>query len=108
MSEGGCVEFVRPERDQIPRIRYLLQIETDIKVINLDALTYAGSLENLKDLADPSHHIFVEGDICDSSLMTRLLQQYEIDTLVHFAAESHVDRSILGPLTFVQTNLVGI
>jgi len=88
-------------------IRYLLQVEPDHQIINLDALTYAGSLENLKDLPDPSRHIFVKGDICDSSFVTGLLLQYEVDTIVHFAAESHVDRSILGPLPFVQTNLVG-
>jgi dTDP-glucose 4,6-dehydratase len=88
-------------------IRHLLQAEADLQIINLDALTYAGSLENLKDLPDPARHIFVKGDICDNPLVTGLLRQYEIDTLVHFAAESHVDRSILGPLPFVQTNLVG-
>lgn len=88
-------------------IRTMLQEEPELQIINLDALTYAGSLENLNDLPDPFRHIFVKGDICDNSLVTGLLQRYEIDTIVHFAAESHVDRSILGPLTFVQTNLVG-
>lgn len=88
-------------------IRYLLPVEPDVQIINLDALTYAGSLENLKDLPDPSRHVFVRGDICDNELVGKLLRQYEIDTLVHFAAESHVDRSILGPTPFVQTNLVG-
>jgi dTDP-glucose 4,6-dehydratase len=88
-------------------IRYLLTARPGLQVINLDALTYAGSLENLKELPDPSRHIFVKGDICDTSLVMGLLRQHEIDTLVHFAAESHVDRSILGPLPFIQTNLVG-
>ena len=88
-------------------IRYLLQIEANFQIVNLDALAYAGSLENLRDLPDPSRHIFVKGDICDSALVMKLLRQYEIDTVVHFAAESHVDRSILGPTPFVQTNLVG-
>jgi dTDP-glucose 4,6-dehydratase len=88
-------------------IRYLLPVELDIQIINLDALTYAGSLENLKDLPDPARHTFVKGDICDSELVGNLLRQYEIDTVVHFAAESHVDRSIRGPAPFVQTNLVG-
>lgn len=88
-------------------IRYILAVEPDIQVINLDALTYAGSLENLKDLPDPSRHTFVKGDICDSEFVGKLLRQYEIDTVVHFAAESHVDRSIRGPAPFVQTNLVG-
>jgi len=70
-------------------------------------LTYAGSLENLKDLPDPSRHTFVQGDICDRELIDGLLQQHQIDTIVHIAAESHVDRSILGPGEFVQTNIVG-
>lgn len=88
-------------------VRHLMQVESNVQIVNLDVLTYAGSLENLRDLPDPLRHIFVKGDICDSSLVMRLLRQYEIDTLVHFAAESHVDRSILGPMPFVQTNLVG-
>ena len=88
-------------------VRYLLGVERDIRVITLDALTYSGSLENLKDLPHPDHHFFVKGDICDSGLVDRLLREYEIDTVVHFAAESHVDRSILGPAQFVQTNIVG-
>lgn len=88
-------------------IRTMQQAEPELHIINLDALTYAGSLENLKDLPNSTHHRFVKGDICDSSLVTDLLRENEIDTLVHFAAESHVDRSILGPLPFVQTNLVG-
>ncbi len=88
-------------------IRYVLKSEADIQVVNLDALTYAGSLENLKDLPAPDRHIFVEGDICDRALVDRLLREHQIDTIVHFAAESHVDRSILGPEQFIQTNVVG-
>ena len=88
-------------------VRYLLEAEPDARIINLDALTYAGSLENLKDLPDPARHSFVEGDICDRELVDELLRQYQIDTVVHFAAESHVDRSILGPEQFIQTNVVG-
>ncbi len=88
-------------------IHYLQRVEPAARIINLDALTYAGSLENLKSLPDPARHIFVQGDICDRPLVDDLLRRYSIDTLVHFAAESHVDRSILGPGQFVQTNIVG-
>ncbi len=88
-------------------IRYLLTAEPQVHIFNLDALTYAGSLENLKDLPDPSRHTFIHGDICDSALVAGLLRQHKIDTLVHFAAESHVDRSIYGPAPFIQTNVVG-
>jgi dTDP-glucose 4,6-dehydratase len=88
-------------------VRYLLQAESTVQIVTLDALTYAGSLENLKDLPDPERHTFIQGDICDRLLVEELLRQQEIDTIVHFAAESHVDRSILGPAPFVQTNIVG-
>ncbi|MGB6422242.1 MAG: dTDP-glucose 4,6-dehydratase [Anaerolineales bacterium] len=88
-------------------VRYLLNIEPDVRVVNLDLLTYAGSLENLKDLPDPNRHIFVKGDICDQALLEDLLSEHQIDTIVHFAAETHVDRSILGPGQFIQTNVVG-
>ncbi|RMF14400.1 MAG: NAD-dependent epimerase/dehydratase family protein, partial [Candidatus Dadabacteria bacterium] len=72
-------------------VRYMLANDPDVRIVNLDALTYAGSLENLKDLPDPSRHTFVHGDICDRDLVERLLREHEIDTVVHFAAESHVD-----------------
>lgn len=88
-------------------VHYLLKAETQVRVINLDALTYAGSLENLKDLSDPGRHIFVHGDIRDKELITNLLIDYQVDTIVHFAAETHVDRSILGPEQFIQTNIMG-
>ena len=88
-------------------VRFLLKTETDVKLINLDVLTYAGSLKNLEDLSDSGRYIFVEGDICDQPLVDNLLREYQIDTVVHFAAESHVDRSILGPEQFVKTNVVG-
>ena len=83
-----------------------LQI-VDEPVLNLDALTYAGNLENLDSLAQRSEHTFVQGDIADKALVERLLAQYKPRAIVHFAAESHVDRSILGPDAFVQTNVVG-
>ena len=88
-------------------VRYALEQDPGLKVVNLDLLTYAGSLANLQDLPDPERHHFVQGDICDSELIGKLLREYQIDTVVHFAAESHVDRSIAGPLPFVQTNVVG-
>lgn len=88
-------------------IRYLQKVEPTIFIVNLDLLTYAGKIENLQNLVIPDKHIFIKGDICDSSLVTQILNDYEIDTVVHFAAESHVDRSILGPMPFVQTNIVG-
>jgi dTDP-glucose 4,6-dehydratase len=78
-----------------------------VHVVNLDALTYAGSLENLRDLPDEGRHTFVEGDICDRALVHDLLRTHTIDTIVHFAAESHVDRSILGPEPFIHTNVLG-
>lgn len=88
-------------------VRYMLANEPAVQVINLDLLTYAGSLENLKDLPDPDRHTFVQGDICDRPVVDELLHQHQIDTVVHFAAESHVDRSILDPHTFIQTNIIG-
>lgn len=88
-------------------VRYFLQAETDIHIYNLDALTYAGSLENLKGLPDEARHTFVQGDICDRVLVDRLMREHSIDTVIHFAAESHVDRSIYGPAEFVQTNVMG-
>jgi len=77
------------------------------KVVVLDALTYAGNIANLEDLKADSRYVFVRGDICDEPAVRALLLQYQIDTLVHFAAESHVDRSILGPDDFIRTNVVG-
>jgi dTDP-glucose 4,6-dehydratase len=79
----------------------------DEPVVNLDKLTYAGNLQNLDSLEnDPRHH-FVKGDIADSALVAKLLNQHSIRAVVHFAAESHVDRSIHGPAEFIQTNIVG-
>lgn len=88
-------------------VRYLLSQEPDVQIVNLDALTYAGSLHNLDHLSGSDRHHFVKGDICNRELVDDLLQRYTIDTIVHFAAETHVDRSILGPAAFVQTNIVG-
>ncbi len=88
-------------------VRYLLEVESQLQVVNLDALTYAGSLENLRDLPRPERHTFIQGDICNRDLVRDLLHQHQIDTIVHFAAETHVDRSILGPEPFIQTNVIG-
>ncbi len=76
-------------------------------VVNLDKLTYAGNLRNLDALRGNARHVFVQGDICDRALIKRLLEQHKPRAVVHFAAESHVDRSIAGPADFVQTNVVG-
>lgn len=88
-------------------IHYTLKHDPQIKIVNLDKLTYAGSQENLKNLPDPARHIFVHGDICNRELVDQILRQHQIDAIVHFAAETHVDRSILGPGQFIQTNIVG-
>lgn len=80
---------------------------SDEPVINLDKLTYAGNLENLAALTGDTRHLFVQGDICDQSLIDQLLQQHQPRALVHFAAESHVDRSIHGPGDFMRTNIDG-
>lgn len=77
------------------------------QIYNLDALTYAGSLNNLNNLPDPHRHHFIQGKIQDGELVNSILEKYTIDTIVHFAAESHVDRSIDSPLEFIQTNVVG-
>jgi dTDP-glucose 4,6-dehydratase len=76
-------------------------------VINLDKLTYAGNMENLRSLAEDSRHIFVQGDIGNKDLITQLLTEYQPRAVINFAAESHVDRSIHGPDEFIQTNIVG-
>lgn len=76
-------------------------------IVNLDALTYAGNLETLRPVAGDARHIFVHGDICDSELITALLERHRPRAIVHFAAESHVDRSIHGPAAFLKTNITG-
>ena len=81
--------------------------QSDERVVNLDALTYAGNLENLKSLAGDARHVFVKGDIGDRALLDSLLAQHQPRAVLHFAAESHVDRSILGPAAFIKTNVEG-
>jgi dTDP-glucose 4,6-dehydratase len=81
--------------------------QSDEEIINLDNLTYAGNLENLASLKDDKQHIFIKGDICDSTLIISLLTKYKPRAIINFAAESHVDRSIKEPEGFIQTNIVG-
>lgn len=88
-------------------VRYLQRRYKRAYVINLDALTYAGSIENLTDLPDPGRHTFLPGDIRDRNLIEVIVRDYEVDTIVHLAAESHVDRSIASPELFVETNVLG-
>ena len=88
-------------------VLYMLKKYEDIRIINLDKLTYAGNLENLKSIQDDPRHIFVHGDICDNELVNSLFEKYEIDYVAHFAAESHVDRSIREPEVFAKTNVMG-
>ncbi|MBK2243564.1 dTDP-glucose 4,6-dehydratase [Francisella tularensis] len=88
-------------------VRIMLSRYSDIKIISYDKLTYAGSLDNLKDLNNEHNHIFIKGDICDEVLVYQTLKEYKIDTIVHFAAESHVDNSIANPKVFLETNVIG-
>ncbi|MSR91200.1 dTDP-glucose 4,6-dehydratase [Inconstantimicrobium porci] len=88
-------------------IIYMLNKHKDIKIINLDKLTYAGNLENLKSVENDERYSFVQGDICDKELVTKIFDENEVDYVVHFAAESHVDRSIREPEIFAQTNVLG-
>lgn len=88
-------------------IIYLLNKYKDVKVINLDKLTYAANLTHLDAIKNHPHYHFVKGDICDKHLLTNLLAQNHIDTIINFAAESHVDRSIANPAIFIETNVLG-
>ena len=88
-------------------VRLVNNVCKDWRIINLDKLTYAGNLNNLEGIAVGDSYRFVKGDICDSALVESLFAEENIDTVVHFAAESHVDRSITGPADFIQTNIVG-
>ena len=86
-------------------IRHMLNKYPDYEIINLDALTYAGNSENLRDIEDDRRYRFVEGRIEDAGALKRLVQ--DVDAVVHFAAESHVDRSIKDALPFLTTNVIG-
>ncbi|HRF82212.1 MAG TPA: GDP-mannose 4,6-dehydratase, partial [Flavobacteriales bacterium] len=77
------------------------------RIINLDALTYAGNLENLRDIENAPNYVFMKADICDAEALTKVFADHAIDGVLHLAAESHVDRSITDPLSFVRTNVFG-
>lgn len=88
-------------------IVHFLEKHTDYKVVNLDALTYAGDLSNLKEVEGHADYIFEKGDICDRAFVENLFSKYQFNGVVHFAAESHVDNSIEGPEAFIRTNVFG-
>jgi len=88
-------------------IKYFLQKNSDTKVINLDKLTYAGDISNLEDVSKNKNYSFIEGDICNRSLIEELFSKYHFQGVIHFAAESHVDNSIKSPGAFIDTNITG-
>ena len=89
-------------------IHYMFgKYNNEIRIINVDCLTYAGNLENLKDIENRDNYTFVKADICDKEAINKIFEENDIDRVVHFAAESHVDRSIRNPEVFVQTNVLG-
>lgn len=88
-------------------VRLFVNKYPEYRIINLDKLTYAGNLANLKDIEDKPNYTFVKADICDYEKMLELMQQYHVDGIIHLAAESHVDRSIKDPFTFARTNVMG-
>ena len=88
-------------------VRLFVNKYPEYKIINLDKLTYAGNLANLKDIEDKPNYKFVKMDICDFDGVLKLMQDEKVDGIIHLAAESHVDRSIKDPFTFAQTNVMG-
>lgn len=88
-------------------VRYFLKKYPDSRIINYDLLTYAGNVSSLEDIELSSNYIFIQGDIRDAKKIQAVMQEYKIDSIVHFAAESHVDRSIQGPMQFYTTNIIG-
>jgi len=88
-------------------VRMVLSEHPDCFIVNLDKLTYAGNLENLAEFLNHTNHQFIKGDICDGSLVAKIIDQYKIASIINFAAESHVDRSITEPKVFIQTNVTG-
>ncbi len=88
-------------------VRLILNNNSSWRIINLDKLTYAGNMNNLQGIEEGNNYRFIKGDICDGAMLEQLIKDENIDTVVHFAAESHVDRSITGPSDFIQTNIVG-
>jgi dTDP-glucose 4,6-dehydratase len=88
-------------------VRRLVTRHPDTRILNLDKLSYAGNLENLKDIEHASNYQFIRGDICDAAFLEKIISQEQIDGVIHLAAESHVDRSISDPMEFIHTNIVG-
>jgi len=88
-------------------VRLFVNKYPDYNIINVDKLTYAGNLENLKDIENRPNYKFVKADICDFDTMLKLMQDNHVDGIIHLAAESHVDRSIKDPFTFARTNVMG-
>jgi len=88
-------------------VRMVLAEHRDCFVVNLDKLTYAGNLENLSGFEDHPNHKFIKADICDGPAVEKVIEQYKIDSIINFAAESHVDRSITAPKVFIETNITG-
>ena len=88
-------------------VRLFVNKYPDCRIINVDKLTYAGNLANLKDVEDKPNHVFVKADICDFEFMLALMKEYEVSGIIHLAAESHVDRSIRDPFAFARTNIMG-
>lgn len=88
-------------------VRLFVNNYPQYKIVNLDALTYAGNLENLNDIKDQPNYTFVKGDITDEAFIDELFQEFAFDGVIHLAAESHVDRSIMDPLAFIKTNVMG-
>ena len=88
-------------------VRLFVNKYPDYRIINVDKLTYAGNLANLADVEDRPNYVFVKADICDFDLMLSLMTEYQVDGIIHLAAESHVDRSIKDPFTFARTNVMG-
>jgi dTDP-glucose 4,6-dehydratase len=85
----------------------LLNRDPNVSIVNFDLLTYAGNLENLESVSKMENYHFVQGDICDSEALYRVFHEFKVEKVVHFAAESHVDRSISGPMPFIRTNITG-
>jgi len=98
----GCAGFIGSNF-----VPYFLEHSLDHHILNLDLLTYAGNLENLREVEGNERYTFVQGDICDRSLVESLFETYDIQGIIHFAAESHVDNSIKNPGVFIETNVNG-
>jgi dTDP-glucose 4,6-dehydratase len=88
-------------------VRLMVKKYPEYRIVNLDALTYAGNLENLKDVDNKDNYLFEKGDITDEQFIQQLFKKYRFDGVIHLAAESHVDRSITNPLEFIKTNIIG-